>query len=356
MNMSNVSADTKVRSKSQSHRVWQFAGAAFLLVAGSLLLATVEAAPAATPPPSGKSSLFLWSPFLAPFHAVVLHYPIGFLTMAFLMELYALKRPSDELRRITTGVIGLSLLTGLISAGLGILRAGSGDYSGKSLDYHRIFGIAIPFLTVLTLVLQMRSTHAVSRAGSLLFYRASLMVTLVALVIAGHYGGNLTHGSQYLVQNAPEFIKELLSEEPAATAAAEPGAASGGAVKDPASQLYLTKIKPIFEAKCISCHGPEKQKGKYRLDKEDFALKAGSSGEVGIKPKEPLQSKLVSLILLPHDHEDAMPPDGKEALTSEEIIQIVHWVQNGASFGAGSSSAPMASLQSVSNSIAGPAH
>ena len=350
--MSSVQTDNNVRSKSQSHRIWQFAGAALLLVAGSLLLAAVEASPAPQPLPSGRSSLFLWSPFLAPFHAVVLHYPIGFLTMAFLLELYALKRPSEELKRITTGVIGLSLLTALIAARLGILRAGSGDYAGRSLDYHRVFGIAIPFLTVLTLVLQMRSARSTPPPRALASYRFSLGVTLLALVIAGHYGGNLTHGSQYLVQNAPGFIKEMLAETPEVDPEAAP--LESGSAGDPAAQIYLTKIRPIFGAKCIACHGPEKQKGKYRLDRMDIALKGGSSGEVAIKPKEPMQSKLVSLILMPRDHEDAMPPDGKEALTSDEIIQIIHWIQNGASFGSVTGSTPVASIQSVSNSLANP--
>ncbi len=31
--------------------------------------------------PEAAQKAFLWRPFLAPFHAVVLHFPIGFLTM-----------------------------------------------------------------------------------------------------------------------------------------------------------------------------------------------------------------------------------------------------------------------------------
>ena len=49
--------------------------------------------------PSGTAKIFHWRPFLAPFHAVVLHFPIGFVTVAFLLEAYRTFRPGDEIRR-----------------------------------------------------------------------------------------------------------------------------------------------------------------------------------------------------------------------------------------------------------------
>lgn len=280
--------------------------------------------------------LFEWRPFLAPFHAVVLHYPIGFLTMAFLLEIYRMRRPSDEARRITTWVIALSLLTGLISATLGIMRAGSGGYEAHNLDLHRWFGMSVPFLTLLTLWLQIRASKRPESAARLMAwtYRLSLTTTLVVLVIAGHYGGNLTHGSKYLVENAPEFIKTLLEEEPAelASTPADPTNAAPIAVVDPGAVFYREKIQPVFETKCVRCHGPEKQKGKYRLDRREYALKPGESGAEAIKPKEPFQSHLVKLIFLPPDHDEVMPPSGKEPLTPQEIIHVVQWIQMGAPF------------------------
>ncbi|MBI5775304.1 MAG: hypothetical protein HZA89_16405, partial [Verrucomicrobia bacterium] len=40
---------------------------------------------------------------------------------------------------------------------------------------------------------------------------------------------------------------------------------------------YTKDIRPIFAAKCYSCHGPEKQKGQLRLDRRADALKGGDS-------------------------------------------------------------------------------
>src|SRR5687768_7332508 len=32
---------------------------------------------------------------------------------------------------------------------------------------------------------------------------------------------------------------------------------------------FIKDIRPIFEANCYKCHGPDKQKGEFRLDVKD---------------------------------------------------------------------------------------
>src|SRR5262249_17345495 len=53
-------------------------------------------------------------------------------------------------------------------------------------------------------------------------------------------------------------------------------------------------IQPILARSCLTCHGPEKQKGGLRLDDADAALKGGNSGPV-IKPGDAAQSRLLHL-------------------------------------------------------------
>src|SRR5213592_2730876 len=55
---------------------------------------------------------------------------------------------------------------------------------------------------------------------------------------------------------------------------------------------YAKEIKPIFDKSCIKCHGPEKQKGKLRLDSLEAALKGGQDGKV-IEPGNSADSMLV---------------------------------------------------------------
>src|SRR5437773_10849368 len=41
---------------------------------------------------------------------------------------------------------------------------------------------------------------------------------------------------------------------------------------------FAKEIQPILQNNCVKCHGPEKQKGKLRLDSKEAALKGGKDG------------------------------------------------------------------------------
>lgn len=92
---------------------------------------------------------------------------------------------------------------------------------------------------------------------------------------------------------------------------------------------YAKDIKPIFEKSCFKCHGPEKQKGKLRLDSLEAVKKGGEDGEMiiaGQSTKSPLILQVAGLV------EDAqMPPEGKgDPLTKEQIGLLRAWVDQGA--------------------------
>jgi uncharacterized membrane protein len=292
---------------------------------------------------TAQQGIFQWRPFLAPFHAVVLHFPIGFLTMAFILEVYRVFRPSPELRRLTVMVVWLSLITGAISASFGLMRAGGGGYETRMLDLHRTYGLAVPVATLFTLALQHMAYRNEIVRGWTLGYRGVLGATMVLLVVAGHFGGNLTHGSSYLVENAPQFVKELVEKGSA------PDAATAAAELTEKEKFFTEKVQPIFEAKCYKCHGSKKQKGGYRLDKPELALQAGDSEEPAITPGDPLESYLVRLILLPPQHDDVMPPEGKQPLELEEMMNLIDWIRNGAVFPASSGE-----LAQTNNSLSSP--
>lgn len=297
------------------------------LIAACFATAAIAAAPA-SPPGETARQLFQWRPFLAPFHAVVLHFPIGFVTVAFLLEAYRVFRPSEEIRRVTVMMLWLGLVTGVVSASFGLMRAGSGEYEARMLELHKIYGLGVPVATVATILLQWIAHRRASVRLWTNCYRGVLAGTIGLVVVAGHYGGNLTHGSKYLVENAPDFLREFLESDDELLADM---ATSAGAV-DEKTRFYTEKVQPILSAKCYSCHGPDKQKGGYRIDKAEFALKGGDSESAAIKPGDPIESHVVKLILLPATHDDVMPPEGKQPLTSEEIMTIIDWIRKGATF------------------------
>jgi|SRR6266478_5390403 len=102
---------------------------------------------------------------------------------------------------------------------------------------------------------------------------------------------------------------------------------------DKTGLTYATDIKPILDKSCIKCHGPEKQKGKLRLDTLEAVLKGGEDGKV-IEPGKSAQSILVhnvahvgdeDLYMPPPDNKDKIPP-----LTKEQIGLIRAWIDQGA--------------------------
>jgi mono/diheme cytochrome c family protein len=96
---------------------------------------------------------------------------------------------------------------------------------------------------------------------------------------------------------------------------------------------YEKDIKPMFNKSCIKCHGPEKQKGKLRLDSLPAVLKGGEDGKV-VVPGDSASSVLVHNVAHIGDEDDYMPPpDNKDKippLDREQISLIRAWIDQGA--------------------------
>lgn len=258
--------------------------------------------------------------FLGPFHMVVLHLPIGLFSFAALLELVAWFRPFEGLRRVLGASLGLGVLMAIVTTVLGLYRSSGGDYSQELLMLHRNTGIAMTVVAGVTLVLH----SAVLQSGNrwLWWYRGSLGTTLALLMAASHYGGSLTHGEGFLTQNAPQVIRNWMARwDPPHT---------NGIVSRADGDTNAVVVARLFEAKCLSCHGPEKQKGQFRIDQRESLLKGGESGVAAVVPGDPAKSGLFRMILLPTTHDQVMPPAGKPRLADADILAVFRWIQAGA--------------------------
>lgn len=95
---------------------------------------------------------------------------------------------------------------------------------------------------------------------------------------------------------------------------------------------FVGEIQPILREACVDCHGPEKQKGKLRLDTREALLKGGEDGPV-IAPGNPEKSDLFRRLTLAADDDDVMPPKGKVArLTPVQIERMRRWISTGANW------------------------
>ena len=97
---------------------------------------------------------------------------------------------------------------------------------------------------------------------------------------------------------------------------------------------FKKDIAPIFETRCVKCHGEKKQKGEYRLDNAKDILVAGDSGEKPLVAGDPAASYLLKLVKMDEDADEVMPPKGG-TLTKDQIAKIEAWIKEGAKFPAG---------------------
>ncbi|MBN8821757.1 MULTISPECIES: DUF1553 domain-containing protein [unclassified Spirosoma] len=91
---------------------------------------------------------------------------------------------------------------------------------------------------------------------------------------------------------------------------------------------YNQHIRPIFNAKCITCHGGIKQSGGFSLLFREDALGKAKSGKYAIVPGHADESELIKRLVI-DDPELRMPLE-HEPLTKQEIDLISNWIDQGA--------------------------
>ena len=94
---------------------------------------------------------------------------------------------------------------------------------------------------------------------------------------------------------------------------------------DELAQSHTKHVRPLPLAKCVSCHGAEKQKGGLRLDSRAALLKGGDSGPA-LVPGKPAESLLIKAV--GYTGQLKMPPKGK--LSDTEIALLSRWIESGA--------------------------
>lgn len=91
-----------------------------------------------------------------------------------------------------------------------------------------------------------------------------------------------------------------------------------------ADTIFAKVVKPLFDARCVECHGADKTKGRLRLDAPEHITKGGSEGDT-IVPGHSADSMLILRVTLPDDDDERMPPEG-DPLTPEQIEALKWWI------------------------------
>ena len=98
-------------------------------------------------------------------------------------------------------------------------------------------------------------------------------------------------------------------------------------------RLFALKVRGIFSAKCLACHGEEGKKLKGDLDLTSRAamLRGGESEEVSVVPGKPMASPLYLAATRAHEDDwSAMPPKENDKLTAGQLAALKRWIELGA--------------------------
>ncbi|GGZ30520.1 hypothetical protein GCM10007049_24100 [Echinicola pacifica] len=233
-------------------------------------------------------------------HPLLLHFPIVLLLLAIIFVLIPGILPENNQKQFTRIFLLIAAFFAGITVLSGWMLSMEEGYEGNDLEIHKWLGVAVFVATLLLYFLRNISGYSPKIIAS------ALAITLLA---AGHWGANLTHGSDFLMEplNAGQQDQVPLEE----------------------ALVFDHVVKPILDKKCVNCHQASKSKGDLRLDEINFIQAGGKSGAL-FDSAAWQQSLLVERLDLPMDEKKHMPPKGKVQLTQDELAILKLWVEDGA--------------------------
>lgn len=249
--------------------------------------------------------------WLGRFHPLVVHLPIGILIAAVVFHWIAHRRPGWKGSDVVSTLYLLGVLSAAFAVFSGWMLAKEGGYQANTIFWHRWLGILVLIISVFLWRSSRNSGVAPMRWLSFLLF--------AGLVWVGHLGGKMTHGEEYLVENAPEFLKKLVAYEEDSKLPV---------FEDPDSTLiYEDIVMPVLEKKCMTCHSNNVTKGGLNMEDLNEFLKGGKNGKV-IEGNAGA-SELFKRVTLDPDSRKYMPPKGT-GLSYGEIKLLEWWLDGGA--------------------------
>ena len=232
-----------------------------------------------------------WLQVAGRLHPMILHFPIV-LIVAYTICLWF--KPGPFVRQLLLW----SAFAAVITALAGLLLSAEGSYEGSAIQWHKWLG-ALTSWILLALYLANPKQKWLA------------ILPLTAVIIAGHFGGDLSHGAGYVL--AP--LKPATPPTPPLDEAL----------------VYHDVVYPLLDARCMECHNEATSKGGLNMEDSSQFARGGRNGKPWDTTAESL-GLLISRIHLPADDRKHMPPAAKTQLTPQEEAILYAWIKDGAPF------------------------
>lgn len=233
-------------------------------------------------------------------HPLFLHLPIGLFVGLVLLQLFKKEFEANTFTKIFSLLAGTTALFAVATALLGLFLSNESSYSVDQLFWHKWTGVAFSLIAYVIYLFPSIQNPKIEWG--------LIASAVVAMMAAGHIGGEITHGEGFLFEAFQKEEKIEISDS---------------------SNIYTAKIFPILKDKCVQCHNDQKVKGELNMSTLAKLMKGGKNGFLW-KAGDALNSHMIQRALLPLDDKEHMPPKGKAQLTDYEIQLLTAWINAGA--------------------------
>ncbi|MEL6942443.1 MAG: c-type cytochrome domain-containing protein [Bacteroidota bacterium] len=235
-------------------------------------------------------------------HPLLLHLPIGLLLLLAILPLLKREISGTALHKIRSFILHFAALTASGTALIGFFLAQEEGYETDLVNWHKWTGIGVSFVTYGLLLWHEKWFDRIEG------FNIGVIANTVLLLWAGHLGGSITHGENYVLAPLQEEEKTEITAE---------------------TSVFAAAIVPILESKCYQCHNERKTKGELLMTSIEALLKGGKNGPIWVAG-EPDSSQIMKRIYLPLEDKEHMPPKGKSQLSDKEIELLHLWIAQGA--------------------------
>lgn len=239
-----------------------------------------------------------WLQVAGRMHPMLLHFPIVLLLIYF----FSLWLPRQVNENWITGLGLVATLTAVITAMTGFILSLEEIREGTTFSLHKWGGIIIALLSAIIYYL-----HSLFGSRKIILGPLTL-AGCVLIFFTGHWGANLTHGENYLLQ---------------------PMAAAPKKADFDKAFAFEDVVAPVLQNKCGSCHNASNAKGGLSIADTTGLLEGGKTGPFFIAGNVD-SSLFMQRILLPQEHKKHMAPKAKPQLTDDEILLLKAWIKSGA--------------------------
>ena len=148
-----------------------------------------------------------WIGLFGSFHPGIVHFPIGLLTAAALLEAWQIVRKKPGLSPATPALIIIAALAAPPASLFGFLLAEYKGTEGSTLNLHKWLGLASALVALLAVAAVIKARTS---AGALKLCRAAIFVGTGFVSATGYLGGEMTFGPGHITKplyNNARYLK-----------------------------------------------------------------------------------------------------------------------------------------------------